>query len=283
MSDNLPRLQQSIPLVDQNGQPSMAFHVWWDKFAKAIESANADLQNQINAINAAQAAADAAQAAADAAQATADSKAKVTRATAAPASPAVNDVWVDTSVSPVVTKTWTGTAWSVAANVGATLGTDVNGTISPSNVSGLVDPLTVGTGYIANNAVTNSVSAYTAGSVTVPGTGVWTDIQTATLNTTGAPLSVQACFYAGLFDVSYATVTTGIFQVQIVRDSTVIYGPVDFSQCEFSGAMAGTGSNSYSLLDQPTAGSHTYKLQAFNNGGTCAPLAISIIVTETKK
>jgi hypothetical protein len=257
------------------GLPS-ALLTWSQRVAEQIEA-------EVGALTEA----DAAMAAAIAAQSTADSKAKVTRDTVAPTSPNVNDVWVDSSVSPVIAYTWNGAAWVVAATEGADLATNVtnndlsNVTDTPSRKALATNA--VQTSYIQNNAVTNSVSAYTAGSVSVPNTSTWTDIQSATLTTTGAALLIQACFYAGPFDVSYATLTSGIYQVRIVRDSTVLFGPVDFSLAESSGAMAGTGSNSYTISDQPTAGSHTYKLQAWANGPTCNPLARSVVVTEIKK
>jgi len=48
----LPRLQQSSPLVDNNGYPTSSFHIWWDNFASAIETAYNNQQSQIDAITA---------------------------------------------------------------------------------------------------------------------------------------------------------------------------------------------------------------------------------------
>lgn len=59
------KLQRGIPIVDRNGQPTAAFQLYWQQ---AIDG----LQAQIDAIAAAQAAADAANAAAAAAQSAAD-------------------------------------------------------------------------------------------------------------------------------------------------------------------------------------------------------------------
>lgn len=69
----LPRFQQSAALVDQNGLPTIAFHIWWDNFAKNLEQAFNDLADNVAAIAAAQATAD--QAIADAAAAAADAAA----------------------------------------------------------------------------------------------------------------------------------------------------------------------------------------------------------------
>jgi hypothetical protein len=273
---------------------SRGMQTLWQRHCEQLEANNASLQTQIDDINAALAAAAAAQAAAAtadadaaAAQTTADSKAKVTRATTAPASPNTGDVWVDTAVSPRITYTWDGAAWQVAATEGADLASNVvNNTLANVTDTASRKALAtnaVQTSHIQNNAVTNSVSAYTAAAITVPNTSTWTDIQSVTLTATGAVLLIQGCFYAGLFDVSYATVSSGIYQVRIVRDSTVLFGPVDFSLAELSGGMRGTGSNAYTITDQPAAGSHTFKLQAWSSGTSCAPTARSLVVTETKK
>lgn len=71
MALKLPRLQVRTALVNPDGTPTRAFHQWWDKSAKAIEDAVAQLQDAIDAIVAAQDAADAANAAAAAADAAA--------------------------------------------------------------------------------------------------------------------------------------------------------------------------------------------------------------------
>jgi hypothetical protein len=253
-----------------------------EKEIGALDEATTANTNALAAL----AAASAAQSTATTAQTTADSKAKVTRATTAPASPNTGDVWVDTAVSPRITYTWDGAAWQVAATEGADLASNVsNNTLANVTDTASRKALAtnaVQTSHIQNNAVTNSVSAYTAGSASVPTTSTWTDIQSVTLTTTGAPLIVQACLYAGFGDVSYSS-STQLQQLQIVRDSTVIFGPANFSYYDVSGAARGTGTNAYTIADQPAAGSHTYKIQAWSSGGTCAPNNRSLVVTETKK
>lgn len=54
-------------------------------------------------------------------------KSRVFRQTTAPASPTLNDTWVDTSLTPTVTKVWDGAAWQLAATVGATWGVNAIG------------------------------------------------------------------------------------------------------------------------------------------------------------
>jgi hypothetical protein len=50
MTIALPRFQQLIALVDANGYPTPAFHIWWDKFAKTLEDALNDQASQLAAI-----------------------------------------------------------------------------------------------------------------------------------------------------------------------------------------------------------------------------------------
>lgn len=44
---SLPRFQQSSALVDESGNPTSAFHIWWDNFASRLESVLTDQSNQL--------------------------------------------------------------------------------------------------------------------------------------------------------------------------------------------------------------------------------------------
>ena len=55
MAINLPRFQYQSPLVDSNNLPTTAFHIWWDTFAKQLETVLTDQANQLAAITALQA------------------------------------------------------------------------------------------------------------------------------------------------------------------------------------------------------------------------------------
>lgn len=44
MALRLPRFLRSIPLVETNGTPSLAFHQWWDTTLKQIEKSVTDIQ-----------------------------------------------------------------------------------------------------------------------------------------------------------------------------------------------------------------------------------------------
>ncbi len=50
MAVNLPRFQQIAALVDSDGRPSSAFHIWWDTFAKRLEDTLNDQADQLAAI-----------------------------------------------------------------------------------------------------------------------------------------------------------------------------------------------------------------------------------------
>jgi hypothetical protein len=104
-----------------------------------------------------------------------------------------------------------------------------------------------------------------------------------TITATGAPINIVAAFYAGDSEYGAAFETDG--QFQIVRDSTVVYGPVNVSKYLFGGAIKGTGPNSATILDQPSSGSRTYKLQAYlaATGTVLTPTYRSLVIMEAKK
>lgn len=49
MSLRLPRFLRSIPLVENNGTPTLAFHQWWDTTLKQIENSVGDIQTALAA------------------------------------------------------------------------------------------------------------------------------------------------------------------------------------------------------------------------------------------
>ena len=68
----LPRFERTVVLTDKEGRPNLAFHRWWQEFARNIESSFNQLETIVLDIQAAQTAAETAQAAAETAQAAAD-------------------------------------------------------------------------------------------------------------------------------------------------------------------------------------------------------------------
>lgn len=97
MTDRFDPLQGQI--VNQDGTPTIAFQVYWQKFRESLESALGSLEDQVAAIAAAQAAADAANAAAANANTAAE---EIT------AGNALTNSYVENFVAPVVSADNTG-------------------------------------------------------------------------------------------------------------------------------------------------------------------------------
>jgi hypothetical protein len=87
----LPRLQRTIPLVDTSLTPSQPFHIWWDQFAKNLESALASIADQVTVLAGLVSDIAAAQATADTAIADAAAAASDAADAAAQALDAAND------------------------------------------------------------------------------------------------------------------------------------------------------------------------------------------------
>lgn len=136
--------------------------------------------------------------------------------------------------------------------------------------------LQVDTIKIANNAITITTSAYSTGSVTLTN-GAWVDVQSIVFTATGAPILL-------LFNGQASQIASGIYNIlrfRIVRDATVIYGPVENWSYQDENR-----SFSLSVTDTPSAGSFTYKVQAFlqtGSGGSCNVSYRSLIALETKR
>ena len=100
---------------------------------------------------AAQGQAAAASTAATTASSLAGTKAKVTIATTAPSSPSVGDIWINTTATPQVVETWTGSLWKIAADVtsqNTAAGIVGQGTLATSNTANLDTQVTDGTTYV---------------------------------------------------------------------------------------------------------------------------------------
>lgn len=180
--------------------------------------------------------------------------------------------------------TWVGVSGSGRpednATVGAPTGTPV-GTITAGDVSGTINsgggvaPNQVPTPAIQPNAVSVTSDAYTASSKTLA-SGTWDDVQSITVSATGAPMLV-------LFTGQSLQVTSGVYDIlryRIIRDSTVIYGPVE--NWTYQDESRGF---SLSARDTPPAGTVTYKVQAFlvTSGGSASVAYRSLIAIETKR
>jgi hypothetical protein len=173
---------------------------------------------QDGTITAAQA--DASQAITDAAtaQATADGKVTTFVQGTAPTAEGIGDIWIDTFNLNRLHR-WSGVGWTAypqeAANWNSVFGTgipadnaDVTGDtpqspswltspvvwsgnrISSANVGTYMNALAVDTLYLANQAVTIPVSAFTSSSIAINSTSVWATLQSLAFTSTGAPVFI---------------------------------------------------------------------------------------------
>lgn len=46
----IPKLQQNVPITEDNGRPSFAFHTWWDSVARAVQTSFNNLFDNLVAL-----------------------------------------------------------------------------------------------------------------------------------------------------------------------------------------------------------------------------------------
>jgi len=111
-----------------------------------------------------------------------------------------------------------------------------------------IKDLNVSTLKIANNAVSLMVAAFTAGSLTFDDDYSWHEAQTITLTTTGAPVMLIAA-------VQWKNIGDNGCNIRVQRDdSTTVYSTNMFSAAQLGNPFC------VALLDEPSAGEHTYDL-----------------------
>lgn len=145
----LPRFDRNMVLIDENGRPTYAFHLWWQQFAEAIET-------NINSIEAALVAAGIALDAADAAQAAADAAASAAsdaQTAADAAQDAVDAIVVPPTGSRTVSTNTVLTADDANVLVDATAGpitislfsagAAVNSNLTVTKIDGSANPVNV--------------------------------------------------------------------------------------------------------------------------------------------
>lgn len=116
--------------------------------------------------------------------------------------------------------------------------------------------LTVGTEKITGNAVSNTASSYTAGSVAITTTaGSWTTLQSIAISTAGYPVKVD---FFSLWARSPSSPGTTYISVRLVRSGTVLGS--DFT---IQGITSTNNPAGFAYLDQPGAGTYTYEVQAW--------------------
>lgn len=129
--------------------------------------------------------------------------------------------------------------------------------------SGIIGDLAVDTLQIAGNAVTIPISTFTNGPTSVPTGATPITIQSATINSTGAPILVSVS----------ALANSAVFW-QITRDGVVLYDTWN---------IAGIQMMSASILDTPGSGLHTYRLNARSGFSAFNVYNMCIYLLETKK
>lgn len=147
-------------------------------------------------------------------------------------------------------------------------------------VSGKIGDAAVDTLQIAGQAVTIPVSAYTAGNISVG--GAWIEVQSVTIESTGAPIYVHGCFAMNGPGSSSSSIGYG----RIVRTGpgTATFGPwaqragiVDITTAQLIGAV------SMGIRDTPGAGSVEYSLQAFASVVGYSAASRSLVALEAKR
>ena len=140
--------------------------------------------------------------------------------------------------------------------VGSITAADVSSTI---NSGGGVATNQVATAAIVINGITNPGTSYTDGrtSADIGGSGGWLNIQTCTLTTTGAPVDVTV----GCRMEQTVSGETSLGTVRVQRDGTTVFDGADFT-------VSNNGFVSFEFTDSPSAGSHTWTVDAYKLGGS---------------
>lgn len=160
----------------------------------------------------------------------------------------------------------------------------VSGSVTASQIASS----TVNTGNLADNAATVPVTAYTAGSVNVDkhgsgpsyridSTQSYVDLQSATITTTGKPVLILCSLRANA-----PSQNGGLYEYRILRDGAEVYAPARSSVSDVFFDEAAQGLVTFTTLDTPSSGSHTYVLQCRASGG-CYAERRSITLIEFKK
>jgi len=204
------------------------------------------------------------------AQATADSKIQTTRGTTAPLTPAVGDLWVDTSTTPNITRRWSGSAWDGSASYNT-------GTLAQRDTIRQVD--------LDNYAVARVSYAETPDLQTLSATvATWNEIETVTIaiptDTTNSAVLIDGSFW-------YRADDTGSSQLQTIvtidsrildEDNVVIkqdYGYVPIVRSTTAAAAVGGARAQVHIVAYVTSANlnagvnNTFKLQVQTYG---APL-----------
>ena len=125
----------------------------------------------------------------------------------------------------------------------------------------------IATGNINANAVTQVSSAYTAGSVNVPESQLYT-MQSLVVASQGGQIIIWAGYAANYIDIDYGVSTT----VRLYRDETLLLSTANYG---FIGSVP-------SIIDTPGSGNFTYYLKAYYAFNLQVSNR-SIVILETKR
>jgi hypothetical protein len=195
-------------------------------------------------------------------------KNSVTYSASAPPSPTDGDIWVDTSVTPNVTRVRVAGAWQVGSNLTTNTnqlvdGANLGGTAAWAGVSGTAGA--VDTVHLAGNAVT-VIAAATGPSYSItdaPGDAVSVNVAAPT----GTPILITI---SGIGVCQFNGASSGFYiYYEIVRDGAGVAAWSGFSHDimdEFSSAVASIPLAATVIVAAPDSSSHTYALRVQYNG-----------------
>jgi len=148
--------------------------------------------------------------------------------------------------------------------------------------SGVIGDLAVDTLQLADQAVTIPSSSYTAAAVSIGTTA--TQVQELTLNSTGAPITLE---FSSILELSTSRGSVAI-KVTIIRDSSVTLidaATVAKLSVTDDGGVTTINASYISIIDAPSGGTHSYKLYFTKDSSSHSSYASHNTITalETKK
>ncbi|WP_327752918.1 hypothetical protein VVT58_15560 [Sphingobium sp. SJ10-10] len=183
---------------------------------------------------------------------------------AVPGSRAQLTVWADNG----------GAGVDIVGNVAISGNLITAGTINGVHLADLA----VTTAKLAANAATVPSWAYTAASMGFA-EDVWSDVQSLTIGTAGGTVQLLANLMATIFRAGGGVDN----RFQVLRDGAVIFGPVTMPVVVIGSNSAYSGPAAFQILDTPSAGTHTYKIQCYRDTATFDVAHRTLVATELKR
>jgi hypothetical protein len=176
-----------------------------------------------------------------------DGKNAIFRATSAPTATATGDLWLDSDDGDKPYR-WDGVSWVAVQDIGAAyarLGVNSDGTIKADKVV---------SGSIVAGVVLSTPGGAQTSSTTITSAATWTDCDDVTVTMSGTEATVRVDFNVEVIDNCK-------YNYRLLYDGTTLgreVGPITVNTGDQPGA-------SITRRHTPSAGSHTYKLQAYCN------------------